>query len=243
MTTGLFTRSEPTTAPRFGGLGKTVRTPVALPSDVADAQRSVTVRTAAPTRGPAHAKPLAAPLLGAGGAERRKLWRAVGGLGVIFLVLVLSGVVARHVHLTPVTPAPASTAATHATAAATPAEVNRLQDATTDAMTATAGLHDVFSTISGTPTTTEVAHLTGPYVDTLQLYETMLAGTPAPATAAASLHTLKTQLHDDIATFGTADSVKSENLGAFITTLFARSATLQTAMSQFAHSLRDAGSH
>ena len=43
--------------------------------------------------------------------------------------------------------------------------------------------------------------MTVPYADTLQLYETVLTGTTAPASATKSIGALDTQLRTDIASF------------------------------------------
>ena len=156
--------------------------------------------------------------------DRRRLRTAIGGLTAIFLVLTIAGVAARHIHVTPVPTSSSSTAASGAKAAgASAADMARLTDATTTIASASAALPAQMANIPTMPTPQQVSTVTGPYVDSLQLYETVLAGTAAPASAARAIRALDGQLRTDIATFGAAQSVQSERSG------------------QFPHVVRDAG--
>jgi hypothetical protein len=258
MTTGTFTKSAAGTA-RDLLSGKAVRTPVALPADLADAKRAVAV----PSAGPAHAKPrlgLTAGLgvragLGTktgpgskagpgtkaagtiGGPERRKLGKAFYGLAAISIILILAGVGARHIHITPVNPNAGTTTA-HPSTVSSGAAVSRLQDATTDAQSAALPIHTEMGSIPAMPTPQQVSTVTNPYVDMLGLYETVLTSTPAPASAAKAVQALETQLHADIADFGTAATVPRDQLGHFINSFLGRSTVLQTDMSNLQQALR-----
>ena len=235
MTTGLFTRVTETTRDTLLS-GKTVRTPVALPTDVADAKRSVTVGAARP----GHAR----PRTGMSAGDRRRLRTAIGGLAAIFLVLTIAGVAARHIHVTPVPTSskPAASSGSKA-ASATAAAVARLTDATTAIASASAALPAQMANIPKLPTPQQVSTVTGPYVDSLQLYETVLAGTTAPASAARSIRALDAQLRTDIATFGAAQSVHSNDLGSFLNAFGMRVTLLQTDMTKLQQALHPVAAH
>jgi hypothetical protein len=240
VTTGLFTRVTETTRDTLLS-GKTTRIPVALPTDVADAKRSVTVGQVRPGQaGPAHAQ----PRTGMSAADRRRLGKAIGGLVAIFLVLTIAGVAARSIHVTPVnTSSSTPTAGAAATAGATTTDVGRLSDATTAAASATAALPAQMANIPTLPTPQQVSTVTGPYVDALQLYGAVLAGTKAPAAATKPIGALEGQLRRDIATFGAAQSVKPNDLGNFIRSFGTRVTALQTDMTKLQQVLHPAAGH
>jgi hypothetical protein len=258
MTAGTFTRSAKSTA-RDMLSGKAVRTPVALPSDLADAKRAVAVAApnAGTSTGPAHAKPRAGLKTGLGvktglgtkighstktgiavGAhEKRKLGKAFFGLAAISFILIFAGVAARHIHITPVNTT-ATTPAARTAAVASGTTVSRLQDATTDAQSAALPLRSEMSALGDMPSPQQVSTVTNPYVDMLGLYETILASNPAPASATKAVQALQTQLHSDVAHYGTAATVPRNTLGPFINSLLSRSTVLQTDMSNLQRALR-----
>ena len=239
MTTGLFTRVTETTRDTLLS-GKTTRIPVALPTDVADAKRSVTVGQAQPRRaGPGHAQ----PRTGMSAADRRRLGKAIGGLVAIFLVLTIAGVAARSIHVTPVNTSSSTPTAAGASSGATATDVARLSDATTAAASATAALPAQMANIPTLPTPQQVSTVTGPYVDTLQLFEAVLAGTKAPAAAAKPIRALEGQLRTDIATFGAAQSVKGSSLGNFVRSFGTRVTALQADMTKLQQVIHPAAAH
>jgi hypothetical protein len=245
VTTGLFTRVTETTRDTLLS-GKTTRIPVALPTDVADAKRSVTVGHAIPGHAtPGHAQPRhAQPRTGMSAADRRRLGKAIGGLVAIFLVLTIAGVAARSIHVTPVnTSSSTPTAGAGTSAGGAAADVGRLTDATTAAASATAALPAQMANIPTLPTPQQVSTVTGPYVDTLQLYEAVLAGTKASAAAAKPIRALDGQLRSDIATFGAAQSVKSNDLGPFVRSFGSRVTVLQADMTKLQQVLHPAPAH
>ena len=158
---------------------------MALPTDVADAKRSVTIGQATPGHArsgrttPGHAQ----PRTGMSATDRRRLGKAIGGLVAIFLVLTIAGVAARSIHVTPVNTTSSTSTAGGAATGASAADVGRLSDATTATASATAALPAQMANIPTLPTPQQVSTVTGPYVDTLQLYEAVLAGTKSPAAA------------------------------------------------------------
>jgi hypothetical protein len=243
MTTGFFSRATATTRDSLLG-GKTVRTPVALPADVGDAQRSLSVG--------AGSEGLTRPRITVPAGDKRRLGTLIGGLAAIFLVLTIAGVAARHIHVTPVTTTPSTPAAAGAGAgAATGAkapranatDVSRLAGATIAVASATGGLHAQLATFGALPTPQQVSTVTVPYVDTLDLYQTVLAATPAPASATKAVRALETQLRSDIATFGTASTVSRAHLGQFLDSLTLRVAALNAKMTTLQHALHPAGAH
>jgi hypothetical protein len=249
VTAGLFTRVTETTRDTLLS-GKTTRTPVALPTDVADAKRSVAVGQVRPTQtGPGHAGPgHARARTGLSAGDRKRLGTAIGGLVAIFLVLTIAGVAARHIHVTPVnTSSSTPGASTGASTGASAAAVSRLSDATTAAASATAALPAQMANIPVLPTPQQVSTVTGPYVNSLQLYGTVLAGTTAPAAATKPIRALEGQLRSDIATFGAAQSVKPADLGPFLKSFDLRVIALQVDMTKLQRALHPAaaptGSH
>jgi hypothetical protein len=234
VTTGLFTRVTETTRDTLLG-GKTTRTPVALPTDVADAKSSVAVGHIRPAQtGPGHAGPgHVRPRTGLSAGDRKRLGTAIGGLVAIFLVLTVAGVAARHIHVTPVNTSPSTPGAAAGAKTGAPAtEVARLSDATTAAASASAALPAQMANIPFLPTPQQVSTVTGPYVDSLQLYEAVLAGTTAPAAATKPIRALEGQLRSDIATFGAAQSVKPTDLGPFLKSFDLRVIALQADMTK-----------
>jgi hypothetical protein len=239
VTTGLFTRATETTRASLLGT-KTIRTPVALPTDVADAKRSVTAGHATP--GHARTGP------GLAGADRRRLGTAIGGLAVIFLVLTIAGVAARHIHLTPVNTTPSTSTVAAAAGAkttdATATNVTRLSNATIAVTSATTALGPQLATFGPIPTPQQVAMVTAPFADTLKLYGTVLDGTTVPASAAPQIRALDGQLRADIASFSTVGAVPSPQLGQFFNSFNLRVAVLQSDLAKLAHVLRSAaGAH
>ena len=259
MTAGTVTRSAAGTA-RDLLSGKAVRTPVVLPTDLADAKRAVAV----PSAGPAHAKPrhaattglglkaglgtkgllgiktgaaTKAATAGGGAAEGRRFGKAFYGLAAISIILILAGVAARHIHITPVNPNAGATTAQPSTVSKGTA-VSRLQDATTDAQSAALPIRTEMDALPTLPTPQQVSTVTNPYVDMLGLYETVLASTPAPASATKAVRSLESQLHSDIAHFGTAATVPRNQLGPFVNSFLKRSTVLQTDMSNLQQALR-----
>ena len=93
------------------------------------------------------------------------------------------------------------------------------------------------------PTSQQVSTVTGPYVDSLQLYETVLAGTTAPAAAAKADPGAQGQLRTDIATFGAAQSVKSNDSDHFLNSFDLRVIVLQSDMTKLQQSLHPAAAH
>ena len=218
---------------------------MALPTDVADAKRSVTVGQATPGHArsgrttPGHAQ----PRTGMSASDRRRLGKAIGGLVAIFLVLTIAGVAARSIHVTPVNTTSSTSTAGGAATGASAADVGRLSDATTATASATAALPAQMANIPTLPTPQQVSTVTGPYVDTLQLYETVLAGTKSPAAATKPIHALDGQLRSDIATFGAAQSVKPNDLGNFLRSFGTRVTALQADMTKLQQVLRPAAAH
>ncbi len=231
MTTGFFSRAGASTRTNLLS-SKTIRTPVSLPTDVADAKRSVSTDNARPGQ--------TGPLIGVAARDRRRLGTAIGGLAAIFLVLTIAGVAARHIHMTPVpaTTAPSAGVATTPTANAT--DVARLVVATTATASASSAVHGQLANLGRFPTPLQISTVTVPYADTLQLYETVLTGTTAPASATGSIRALDAQLRTDITTFAAAGAVGSNHVGQFLNSFTIRVLALQSDMTKLQQSLHPA---
>jgi hypothetical protein len=232
MTTGFFNRATATTRNSLGG--KTVRTPVSLPTDVGDAQRSLTTGTAA--------SGVSRPRIGVPAGDRRRIGTLIGGLAAIFLVLTVAGVAARHIHVNPVTTPSTPTAAATAPRA-NPTDVSRLAGATTATASATAAARFQLAPFNAFSSAQQVSAATGPYVDTLELYQAVLVGTPAPASATKALRTLRNELRSDIATFGTAGAVSPGHVGQFLDSFVLRVGALQADLTTLQRTLHPTAAH
>ena len=158
-------------------------------------------------------------------------------------MLTVAGVAARHIHVTPVTTTPSTASRTTAAAGtgvhgANATDVARLSEATTAASSASSAVPTQLATFGPLPTPQQVSTVTGPYVDTLQLYQTVLAATVAPASAAKPIRAIDAQLRTDIATFGGAAAVDSTQIGQLLNALALRVITLQDDMTTLQHALR-----
>jgi len=122
-------------------------------------------------------------------------------------------------------------------ATTSPAAVGRLDDATTEVLSATTAAQDGFAAFTGIPTPSRVATVTDPYVDSLQLYETVLGGTPVGTSAQAADEAVSTLVAGDIAYFAGAANVSPANLGTYMEGFFTRATELQAATSQLEFAL------
>ena len=115
--------------------------------------------------------------------------------------------------------------------------MSRLAGATTAAAAATAGVQSQLASYGALPTPQQVTTVTGSYVDSLELYQSVLAATPAPATATKAVRALDSQLRSDIASFGTAGTVTRAQLGQFLDLLSLRVAGLHARLTTLQHTI------
>jgi hypothetical protein len=96
------------------------------------------------------------------------------------------------------------------------------------------------TTLSVFPTPPRVATIMNPYVDSLQLYETLASSVEVPKAARTAASTAAVQVHEDIGFLGTINGLPAIQLGSFIDGFFARSTQLQSTMDALQHALNPA---
>ena len=159
-------------------------------------------------------------------------------LGLLFFAVVIGAVVLHFGHIRSGTAAPPATAATPGVSSQD--TVARLESAITDVQSASTAAQAGLTTLTVFPTPARVATIINPYVDSLQLYETLASSVQVPAAARDAAQTADTQVHQDIAFLGTIDNLPSVQLGFFIDDFFARSTQLQSTMDALEHALTPA---
>ncbi len=181
------------------------------------------------TRGPAHAR--------AGEAKAGSDTRRLVLLACLFFAVVIGAVVLHfgHIHSDASTPATAATPG-----AASAATTTRLESAITDVQSASTGAQAELTTLSAFPTPLRVATIINPYVDSLQLYQTLASSVDMPSAARAAATTADAQVSKDIAFLGTINNLPPIQLGSFIQEFFARATQLQSSMDALQHALNPA---
>jgi hypothetical protein len=158
-------------------------------------------------------------------------------LACLFFAVAIGAAVLRfgHIHSNS---APPATAATPGASSA--ANIARLESAITDVQSASSGAQAGMTTLSVFPTPPRVATIMNPYVDSLQLYETLASSVEVPKAARTAASTAAVQVHEDIGFLGTINGLPAIQLGSFIDGFFARSTQLQSTMDALQHALNPA---
>ncbi len=155
-------------------------------------------------------------------------------LACLFFAVAIGAAVLHFGHIRSNSTPPA-TAAT--TGASSRANIARLESAITDVQSASSGAQAGLTTLSVFPTPPRVATIINPYVDSLQLYETLASSVEVPKAARSAASTADLQVHDDISFLGTINGLPAIQLGSFIEGFFARSTQLQSTMDALEHAL------
>jgi hypothetical protein len=238
MSTDLYDTSEQTNAGGRGADAAWKRMEAGLRRAQEDpAAASVKARPAAKAR---PESPRTMPESPDGPGERR-MRTALVGVAAIIVIIVLASFASHLLH-----PAPAATSDRSSTSTptapaapqATSTDIARLESATNDAVSATTAERTGFTVLHGIPTIASTAAVTNPYVDSLQLYATVLAATPVPSSATKAAATVTSMVHEDIAYLEGVNTVAPVHLGTFLQGVFARAVAMQTAMGALEHSLR-----
>jgi len=172
-------------------------------------------------------------------APDRRFSTALVGVAGIIVVIVMATLVAHLLHPTPAVSGSGSAPAP-ATHRAAPSAVDRehLETATDDAVSATTAMRTGFTVLKGIPTVATTAAIINPYVDSLQLYGTLLGATPVPSSASAPARTVSTDVREDATYLEAINGLASANLGAFIDGVFTRATALETATGALENALR-----
>ena len=119
---------------------------------------------------------------------------------------------------------------------------SRLQSATDATDSATTATQVALTSLSNFPTPTNVATIINPYVSSLQLYETFLAGSDAPAPARAAVAHAETQVRQDLKFLDTIDGLPPIQLGSYLGQFDTDTTQLQTTLSALEQDLRSPAS-
>jgi hypothetical protein len=182
----------------------------------------------APPRGPTHDRRI---------ATRSPVFTATVVVGCLFLVVVSAAGIARTLH-NPAASTPASPATT--VPAATASAEARLQTATDDADSATTTAQAGLTSLPGFPTPTNVAAVINPYVASLRIYQTFLAGATVPASAQSAAAAATAELGHDVTSFSSIDGLPPIRLGAYLDEFSTDVTHLETTLSALEEDLRTA---
>jgi hypothetical protein len=161
---------------------------------------------------------------------------------LVVVVAALLGVRALHNSNHPTTTgAPSVTAAPRARTVPTvppSQDAARIQTATDAVDSATTAASVGVESMTAFPTPTSVATVMNPYIASLQLYETVLAGSKVPAAAQPAATSAETQLRQDLQFLDTIDGLPAAQLGAYLAQFDTDATHLQTTLSTLEQNLR-----
>ncbi len=190
-----------------------------------------------PLRAPSHART-------DDGVDRKPASRILKAAAVmigILLALIVASVVVRPTH-SPSSAGPTTphhpTPPTHPISATSSADATRAQSATNEVDSATTAARSAVTSLSQFPTPANVATLINPYVNSLQLYETFLAGATMAPSARPAADAALAEVRQDISFLETIDGLPPIQLGAFLHQFMADSTQLQTTLSTLEQELR-----
>jgi hypothetical protein len=83
-----------------------------------------------------------------------------------------------------------------------------------------------------------VEKIVNPYVSSLQLYGTVLAGSKMPATAQSEASSAEAQVRQDLKFLDTIDALPAEQLGAYLKQFDSDATQLQTTLSALEQNLK-----
>ncbi len=161
---------------------------------------------------------------------------------LVVVVAALLGVRALHHSSHPTTTAaPPVTAAPRARTVPTvppSQDAARIQTATDAVDSATTAASVGVESMTAFPTPTSVATVMNPYIASLQLYETVLAGSKVPTAAQPAATSAETQLRQDLQFLDTIDGLPAAQLGAYLAQFDSDATHLQTTLSTLEQNLR-----
>ena len=157
------------------------------------------------------------------------------------LMLLVAGAAIAHALYHSTTPA-AAPPTHHVAAPTTSPGTSRLQTATDATDSATTAAQVALASLSNFPTPTNVGTIINPYISSLQLYETFLSGSDAPAPARAAVAHAETQVRQDLQFLGTIDGLPPLQLGSYLVQFDTDATQLQTTLSALEEDLRSSAS-
>jgi hypothetical protein len=187
----------------------------------------------AASRGPLHARARRSRT-----RERpSRVFIATAVIACVFLVLVSADAIRHSLHHAPAATA-AGTSNSAAKAASSARGASRIQSATDEVDSATTAARAGLASLSGFPTTTNVATVINPYLASLRLYETLMSGTTVPLPARSAAGVARGQVRHDVSFMGTIDGLPPIRLGAFLGEFITDTTQLQTTLGTLEQDLR-----
>lgn len=175
--------------------------------------------------------------------RRSRVFTATVVLACLVLMLVAAAAVlhARH-HPTTATTTAGEAPAHAAPSASSSSEAARIQTATDALDSATTSATVGLSSLATFPTPSNVEKVINPYVSSLQLYGTLLAGSAVPAPTRSAASSAEAQVRQDLQFLATIDALPPLQLGSFLKQFDADATQLQTTLSALEQNLRAATS-
>ncbi len=171
---------------------------------------------------------------------RSRVFTLTAVLACLLVVLVAGAAIVHALHHSTT---PAAAPPTHHAAAPSPSPgTSRLQTATDATDSATTAAQVALTSLSNFPTPTNVATIINPYISSLQLYETFLSGSDAPAPARAAVAHAETQVRQDLKFLDTIDGLPPIQLGSYLVQFDTDATQLQTTLSALEQDLRSPAS-
>jgi hypothetical protein len=191
-------------------------------------------REAAPNEGPSRARTRK-------NRERRprsRIFTATVVLACLVLVLIAAAVAVRSLHHSASsTPSAGHPARTTSRVSPSP-DAARIQTATDAVDSATTAAQVGLTSLTDFPTTSNVARVVYPYISSLQLYESFLAGSTVPAPARAAAASAAAQVRQELTFLDTIATLPPAQLGAYLNQFDADATRLQTTLSSLEKNLR-----
>jgi hypothetical protein len=175
--------------------------------------------------------------------KRSRVYTATVVLACLFLVVVLGVVGVRALHRNSTStntnpPAPAANAGTHGATTSSQSDAARIQSATDAVDSATTAATVGLNSLSAFPTPTNVEAVVNPYISSLQLYQTVLAGTAAPAAAKSAAANAQSELRQDLHFLETINGLPAAQLGSYLQQFDSDATQLQSTLSALEQNLR-----
>lgn len=162
---------------------------------------------------------------------RSRVFTATVVLACLVLVL-LAGVMAVRALRHPASTTPAAGTAPHSAAAASPSpDAARLQSATDAVDSATTAAQVGLTSLADLPTTSNVAKVIYPYIASLQLYESVLAGGAVPASARPAAASASAQVRHELTFLDTISNLPPAQLASYVQQFGTETTQLQTTLS------------
>jgi hypothetical protein len=169
---------------------------------------------------------------------RSRIFTATVVLLCVLLVLAAAAVAVRSLHhSTPTTPSAKAPARSAPRVSPSP-DAGRIQTATDAVDSATTAAQVGLTSLAEFPTTSNVARVIYPYISSLQLYESFLAGSTVPVAARAAAASAAAQVRQELTFLDTIASLPPEQLGTYLEQFGTDAARLQATLGALEQDLR-----